>query len=276
MGDAGFGYVISCGKNLQKNSPFHRGIVRRGAMRDVRKILNILSGRYADLSRMNWYWGLGFLKFNRIGASFLRLARECGAELPKQVEKVLKEETENQKQRNDAIRPWIEDISTLLKGSKAVFAFLKGSVLAYCTMGGKKIYPSGERVFNDVDILTTSSHLDKIDSVLRSLGFIQGEWVDGEIKPFSRREILFRRMSRGETAPYLVKTQAKAAPYIEVDVNFSLDCVPQKDGELVEEMLKNTVLYQFSPREELCSLTPEKFFCCTQIFIVPPRIYRTH
>lgn len=74
-------------------------------MRDVRKILNILSGRYADLSHMNWYWGLGFLKINRIGASFLRLARECGAELPKQVEKILKEETENQKQRNDAVRP---------------------------------------------------------------------------------------------------------------------------------------------------------------------------
>ena len=41
----------------------------------------------------------------------------------------------------------------------------------------------------------------ELDQILTDFGFVQGAWRDGRIVPFSRREIVYRRMTRGKRHP---------------------------------------------------------------------------
>ena len=63
----------------------------------------------------------------------------------------------------------------------------------------------------------------------------------GEIKEFSRMEIVRRRMNRGEVAPFVKTTSNKEFPFIEIDINFSLGNTPSAGTALLNEMIEHTV-----------------------------------
>ena len=137
------------------------------------------------------------------------------------------------------LRRWIEDIAYELDASGTEYVFLKGSILSHTQFAGKPVYASGERVSNDVDLLIRPKDAGRVSRALARIGFRQGSWDEkrGAFRPLSRLEIVARRMNRGETAPLIASTGNARFPFVEVDVNFSVDYLPFGQERLVEGML---------------------------------------
>ncbi len=221
---------------------------------DLRFVFSVLQGEKVKNNPLDWYSVLGFLEFHRVAVYFYRKAIEIGLELPERIAKILFELSSEQKLLCQKKNEYLHWISAALERTKINHAFLKGSVLqgAYfrqltneyfsCRRYPQKIqiYKEGERNSNDIDILVSQKDLSAIGEVLRELGFQQGKYDYKEKKfiAFSRKEILTRRMNRGETAPYLLLTEDPLLPFIEIDVNFSLDNLP--GGKDVDRFLENT------------------------------------
>ena len=93
---------------------------------------------------------------------------------------------------------------------------LKGAVLC-------KQYPAGYRTSNDVDLLIRPTDVTLIGNLLRDEGFRQGDIRNGVFTPAARQEIIASRMMRGETVPFIKEVGLPGMPYLEVDLNFSLD-----------------------------------------------------
>ena len=94
--------------------------------------------------------------------------------------------------------------------------------------------------------------------MLRDLGYMQGEYdrLRGGFCAFSRREVVTRRMNRGETAPFIKLTDDPEIPFVEADINFSLGSTPDEGRELLAEMIESGRQYKGRvplrvPEEEL-------------------------
>lgn len=227
--------------------------------REWKGVLSVLMGKQCNTLQYDWYYTLGMMAMNRIDVPFLFATRRTETKIPNQVVQILEKVAMHQIQRNRIMEKWIADIEYELSSAGINHAFLKGSILSYCPFGGINLYQYGERSSNDIDILVSPQEIGKLDSVLASFGFIQGEWIGGKIEPFSHREIMYRRMTRGETAPYLIQTQSEQVPFIELDVNYSLGYLPSGDGALVDNMLTDCKQYAIYNKESISSLSEEKF-----------------
>ena len=107
-------------------------------------------------------------------------------------------------------------------------------------------YKTGDSVFikaNDIDILISASDLTKVEKILTKLNFKQGyyDYKKNKIILFSRKEIINRRINRGETAPFVLKTSNKIVPFIEIDLNFSVN--ETANDTLSNKLLNNTIAY---------------------------------
>ena len=227
--------------------------------RELKGILSVLQGNQRQVAGYDWHYALGLLLLNRVGVSFYHAARDTKTALPRQVDRILYGLEGQQIRRNKVMAQRIADLSYELMSTGIRFAFLKGSVLSYCSFKEKSLYRFGERVSNDVDILVSPKDLGAVDRVLVAFGFVQGEWKDGKVVPYDRREIVYRRMTRGETAPYLLATQSAELPFIELDINYSLGYLPSGDAELVKELLSDCKDYAFCNGGTILSLSEEKF-----------------
>ncbi len=227
--------------------------------REWKGVLGVLTGRRCNTLKYDWYYTLGMMEMNRIDVPFLFAARKTETKVPIQVEKILERGAAQQVQRNRVMEKWIADIGYELGTAGIRYAFLKGSVLSYCPFGEKNLYQYGERSSNDIDILVSPKDIGRLDRVLAAFGFVQGKWLEGKIEPFTHREIMYRRMTRGETAPYLIQTQSEEVPFIELDVNYSLGYLPSGDSTLVENMLTDCKNYDLYSGESIPSLSEEKF-----------------
>lgn len=229
--------------------------------KEFKLMLSVLQKKEIKEESEDWYYLLGLLQLNRVAPSFYFNAKEIGYCLPKQIEKNIEREIRQTAYRNTVIKSWIEDIQYELTVHSANAAFLKGSILSHCIIGDKVLYKNGERISNDIDLLVSPSGIENADAALKELGFVQGEWNEAEyrIVPFSRKEIIFRRMSRGETAPYLIELNDELVPFVEVDLNYSLTSSPNADKELVEKFLEHRQKYCTESKKELVSLTIEYF-----------------
>ena len=221
---------------------------------DFKYILSVLQGEDTKSKPTDWYSILGFLEFHRVAVYFYNRALELGIALPEQIAKKLYESYDEQKMICQKKSKYIELISSALEKSHVNYAFLKGSVLQdrnFQQLSNEyfssrrypqhyKIYKQGERNSNDIDILVSQKNLFKIGEVLRGLGFQQGryDYKSGKFIAFSRQEILTRRMNRGETAPYVLVTGDPLLPFVEVDLNFSLDI----DSQNLKDILKTPVI----------------------------------
>lgn len=229
--------------------------------KELKGALAILQGKKRNTLEYDWHCLLGILLCNRIGVPFYRMAKQTDSQLPKQVERILDSLQLQQCHRNKIMEEWISDLAYEFDAAGIMIAFLKGSVLSFCPIGDKYLYDKGERSSNDVDILVSPDDLGMVDRVLASFGFVQGRWDETKktLVPFERREIIYRRMTRGETAPYLIETHLEDMPFLELDVNYSLGYLPSGDRNLVNDMLIDCKRYQFHAGGTIPSFTEEKF-----------------
>ncbi len=251
--------------------------------RELEFILNVIQKLpIKSLKNLDWYWITGFLELNKISGYFYNRIKNSDIQIPQLAERKLSQIFNYQKEKNRIMSEYIKTINNALIKENINFALLKGSVLCNCNFETDKIskeaidvyeiigrnrqkhsfYEEGERVFNDIDILTDSKNITNISEILKSMGFIQGyyNFKEEDMVPLSRREVVSRRMNRGETAPFIIKLNNKTVPFIEVDINFSLDYLPNSDEVLLQHMLNGTSIYISDFLGTVKSLNVDDFF----------------
>ena len=254
--------------------------------REVKFILDVLQDKPSMPEKdFEWYYILGFLELNKIGGYFYNKTKEMSVPLPQSVERKLSYILKKQAARNALMRKYIQEINDELKNEKIRFSFLKGSVLSntnflfsekayscmalpeqkvriYRKQSKNTFYKKGERVSNDIDLLVKQKDITAVSKILKDIGFIQGyyNFRAGKIVPLSRAEILSRRMNRGETAPFVLATENCNLPFIEVDINFSLDYQPNSHEDMLTDILKKVVSYSGNINGGIQSLQPDDFF----------------
>lgn len=222
----------------------------------MNKILNFLRTESLDLENMDWYNFMGFCDFHRLSGYLAGKLEKYN--LPPQVKRHFGIQKEYQAYRQEHLFRAAKEIESALVRENIAHAFLKGTALS------GTLYERGERGSNDIDILISSQDVGRAGKLLESLGFAQGLYRNGKLERFSRKEILSRRMNRGETAPYLKLTGDKLLPFIEIDLNFSLDWLPSSDIGAVDRFLRNTTLLE----NGLTGLTPSYcfMFLCMHLY----------
>lgn len=97
------------------------------------------------------------------------------------------------------------------------YAHIKGAVLSCGAYGNPSYRSSG-----DIDLLVPSEYSDLAKSILTAQGFIQGRLVNDAIIPFSRSELIYQKRFSHQIAPFMLKTESKLCPFINIDVNFNI------------------------------------------------------
>lgn len=201
-------------------------------------IVSVLKG-YNPNKEPDWFEIIGFLFSHKIAGLFYNKAKLLGISMPKKVDFLLRDIFDKQARSVACKRKYINEISNELACCEARYVFLKGSVLANMRFDTKYIYTDGERVSNDIDILVYPSNITAISNVLRNMGFVQGRYDRSSkaIIEFPRAEILKRRMTRGEVAPFVKLTGNAEFPFVEIDVNFSLGNTPEEGQALLHAII---------------------------------------
>lgn len=227
--------------------------------------LDVLNRKHPQGEQIDWCALMGFLELHRVSTVFFNRARELALTLPGTVWRQLGDLSTSAQARNATMLSYIQSIGSKFEEKGIPYAFLKGSILSNALLEQTfpdlskfvltkpnaphrfmEVYASGERTSNDIDILVDPKSLGLVDTLLKDLGFVQGYWdlKTDRFVALERKEILTRRMNRGETAPYILKlSPASPVRYIEVDINFSVDYLPTGNETLLAEMLANTRQY---------------------------------
>lgn len=230
---------------------------------EIKFIAAVLTGVEAqERDDYDWYYILGFLQMHKMAGVFYKKVVQNNIKIPAKILRKLQTIFFEQEYRVKFMRKWIEDVSYELDSVNLDYVFLKGSILAHTDFCGKEVYANGERISNDIDILVRPSCVTEAANALKNLGFKQGFWdyESGQFKPLSRAEIVSRRMNRGETAPFIVTTENERIPFIEVDVNFSVDYLPTGGERIVDAMLLAKKKYGGKIKEGVWGASPEWFF----------------
>jgi hypothetical protein len=251
---------------------------------NLKYILDILQGLKLEEEITDWYSVLGFLELNKVSGYFYNRIKETEVKIPQNINRKLNNIVNIQTERNKQMCEWIEKISKQAENTGLKYAFLKGSLLNNANLKLPKMdkddvikyprlstyweyyktltfYRDGERVSNDIDILIKPKDITEITKLLKGMGFVQGyyDFTNNRIVELDRKEIIMRRMNRGETAPFLKQLDSAVLPFIEVDLNFSIDYLPTGNEQLLNTMLDNTILYESALKSNIRSLTPEHF-----------------
>jgi hypothetical protein len=152
-----------------------------------------------------------------------------------------------------------ETLTDIFVNADFPFALLKGAYLA-------QLYPVGLRTSNDFDVLIRPQDVQKITDLLKSNCFAQGflraggqrpledvpninstktrvlgsqNCGDYTFTPATRAEIVYARMNKGETVPFVKQIDLPHMRYLEIDVNFSPD-FKANSGDVVDKMLSRT------------------------------------
>ena len=230
--------------------------------KEVRFLLDFLTGKKTEITDYDWYYILGFIKCHNLSGMFYEEKMLHGLQIPKKVESIIANEYLLQKYRVEYMRKWLKDISYTLNSSDLKYVFLKGSILSHVKIENQKVYKDGERISNDIDVLIMPHDVTKITRLLSDLGFRQGYWDrnNNRFVPLSRKEIVNRRMNRGETAPFIVETYDYFVPYIEIDVNFSVDYLPTGSEEIVSSIIDSRKEYVLDETSKLFGPSAEWLF----------------
>lgn len=135
-------------------------------------------------------------------------------------------------QKNESFFKCVQMLNDILKEHSGKYAMLKGAVLC-------RLYPTGYRTSNDIDLLVMPESITEIGNTLIKAGFRQGSIKNGEFIPATRREIIESKMMRGETVPYILTVNLPFMKFLEVDINFSLD-YKNSDANGISKMLSRT------------------------------------
>ena len=161
---------------------------------------------------------LGHLFANRMQAVAYRRLLEADAlgDIPREFRTALEGAFRQNEEKNRVYFSCLQQLGDILTPYEGRYAMLKGAVLC-------RLYPAGCRTANDVDLLVRGDDVSAIGAVLSAAGFRQGHVRGGRFVAASRAAIIASKMMRGETVPYIRATGNVWMPFLEVDLNFSLD-----------------------------------------------------
>ncbi len=167
---------------------------------------------------------LGQLFYNRMAGVAYTVLKQSGllSKTHREFRTALKNAWLQNKAKNESYFQCLQMLNEVLQNCKSKYAMLKGAYLC-------KWYPQGCRTSNDVDLLVDGKDVTAIGEALEAAGFRQGSIRNEQFVPATRQEIIFSRMTRGETVPYIKEVNLPFFKYLEVDVNFSPDYKQSKD-----------------------------------------------
>lgn len=185
---------------------------------------------------VDWAYVLGQLLYNRMGGTAYRVLRDTGllGSIGREFRNTLSIIYDHNVRYNQIYQRMLEQLAVLLEGVPFAYAALKGAYLVGA-------FPEGLRTSNDVDLLVAGRDITPLSKRLVDGGFRQGYLRNGQFFPAGREEILSVRLNRGETVPFVRETGERAMPFLEVDINFSLDYKAKQERNAVEAMLLHTV-----------------------------------
>lgn len=196
---------------------------------------------------------LGHLFANRMQAMAYHRLREAEAmeAVPREFRTALEGAFRQNLEKNRVFFACLRQLAAILAPYEGRYAMLKGAVLC-------RLYPEGCRTANDVDLLVCSDDVSVIGDALTAAGFCQGYVRGGRFEKASRAAIITSKMMRGETVPYIRETGCAWMPFLEVDLNFSLDYKRDERG-VAAEMLAHTVRPK-ADETSVATLDPPDFF----------------
>ena len=161
---------------------------------------------------------LGALFWNRTaGVAYGVLAENQALDLiNREFRSSLKGAYQQNQQQNSSFYTCLTLLNQVLLPCRGKYAMLKGAVLCGA-------YPEGFRTSNDIDLLVRGEDVTAVGKALTAAGFKQGYVRNGRLVVASRQEIISSKMMRGETVPYILEVNLPLMPFLEVDLNFSLD-----------------------------------------------------
>ena len=203
---------------------------------------------------------LGQLLFHRMGAAGYATLKHCGllGRVNREFRNTLKTIYDSGVEKTDSFLRALEGTRGIWDAADFPYALLKGAYLA-------GLYPVGLRTSNDIDILIRPGDITALSGLLKDAGFRQGHIRNGVFTPATRAEIISSRMNRGETTPFIKRVDLPGMEYLELDVNFSLDFKPGREGSAVEAMLEDSRRSLFG---SLYTLSLPDFFLhlCAHLF----------
>lgn len=236
--------------------------------KDLQCVIKILCGKQCDSQSLDWYSVFGFLELNRLSGRFYRIAVEQGLAIPALVLKKLKRTADYQAERNKQFGLCLKELTNALESLNVPYAVLKGNALVQADFHAQNgnaftqaVYEIMERTSNDIDLLVSPKDVGKVEKTLIDCGFTQGYFNDAlnTIRTTDRRGILERRMGRGETVPFQRMTDCAQMRHIEIDINFSLDYLPNSMQEVRDQLLSKTKCYTTRDGGKLRSLESVDF-----------------
>lgn len=205
---------------------------------------------------------LGYLFFNRMQsiAYGTLLQHEMLGKVNREFRNSLKLVYEQNIKKNKSYFWCVQYLEKLLSDSNCQYAMLKGAYLCYC-------YPKGYRTSNDIDLLVHPNDVTEIGNVLSDAGFKQGHVCNEKFIPASRKEIIESRMMRGETVPYIKEINLPGIPFLEVDINFSLDYKPGYTT-IIKKIISNIIVVEKPDGFKIHTLSEEDFFIhlCSHLY----------
>ncbi|OHX39628.1 nucleotidyltransferase family protein, partial [Cytobacillus oceanisediminis] len=127
----------------------------------------------------------------------------------------------------------------------------------------------GMRWFNDVDILLKHDDIKKALSLLKSIGYVQGEYnfIKSSIELANRKDIISSPLLSHEVFPLVKHLPNSNINFHEVDLQFSLDLLTNnRTDELVNDFLIRKITLK--EHEEIKTLSPEDhlLFLCIHFY----------
>lgn len=199
-------------------------VLRNRTVEEEVKLNNFLN------SEIHWDVLIGELLHHRLSGYFLSgLNKEQKNKLFRETRITLELLVEAQKKQTleiiNIVKPILEDFDK----EKIRYAGLKGLVF------NADLYSPGDRRSNDIDLLVMEEDLEKLDKVLRNLGYIQTFMQNGEYKEATRKEKLIQRMNYHDLVPYVKLYNKDFVTELMFDINFHFD---SKDNNITKEVME--------------------------------------
>ena len=198
---------------------------------DNKKIEDIIKN-----NKINWMKILGFISYHRVAGLFNEKMNMINIRLlDYPVFFSIYMTNQAQKIRNEIQLNEIKKIANQFNANNIQYIFLKGTIL------NQTIFKPGARASNDIDILIKKESINEATNLLEKLGFVQGkyDYKKNIIKTCSEEEKNQSIILKGETYPFIKKSENIAIKTIDVDLNFSLDWNPEYNQELISNILNN-------------------------------------
>lgn len=177
--------------------------------------------------------------------------------IPQRLQQVINFYNIGTRERNKVYLEQLDLIAEALRNNGVNCVPLKGGYLI------RNVYKDlGIRTVNDIDCMISRADVSKVRDVLRSLGYIEGEYDEnqGQIIPVSREKLMLWKTKMYNLFPFRKLTASDYAKVVNFDFSFSMDL--DIKTEPVDIMVGRSEQHQ---KDKHNYLRPSDFFvhqCC--------------